>query len=158
MSHYCFVSANGSRSAIHPRPTRPIAASYFQRNLPYMAYDTYLKQGWPIASGVIEGACRHFVKDRCELSGMRWTQPGVQNLLRLCPIAENGDWAAYHQFRKRQQHIRLYGSPCPEPTSLEIQAVEQHPLLQKQSLPTRVRQSGISVGDRKPYHQLPLAG
>jgi hypothetical protein len=46
-------------------------ATYFQRNLPYMAYDTYLKQGWPIASGVIEGACRHFVKDRCELSGMR---------------------------------------------------------------------------------------
>jgi hypothetical protein len=58
-------------------------ANYFQRNLPYMDYDTYLKRGWPIASGVIEGACRHFVKDRCELSGMRWTQTGVENLFRL---------------------------------------------------------------------------
>jgi hypothetical protein len=46
-------------------------ASYFERNLPYMDYPTYLAKGWPIASGVIEGACRHFVKDRCELSGMR---------------------------------------------------------------------------------------
>jgi hypothetical protein len=43
-------------------------ATYFERNLPYMDYATYLEQGWPIASGVIEGACRHFVKDRCELS------------------------------------------------------------------------------------------
>jgi hypothetical protein len=45
------------------------AANYFQRNLPYMHYATYLANGWPIASGVIEGACRHFVKDRLELSG-----------------------------------------------------------------------------------------
>lgn len=57
-------------------------ATYFQRSLPYMDYGAYLKRGWPIASGVIEGACRHFVKDRCELSGMRWTQTGVENLLR----------------------------------------------------------------------------
>jgi hypothetical protein len=42
-------------------------ANYFERNLKYMAYDTYLAHGWPIASGVIEGACRHFVKDRFEL-------------------------------------------------------------------------------------------
>jgi hypothetical protein len=42
-------------------------ATYFQRNLPYTDYATYLKRGWPIASGVIEGACRHFVKDRFRL-------------------------------------------------------------------------------------------
>jgi len=47
-------------------------ANYFERNLPYMDYPTYLSSGYPIASGVIEGACRHFVKDRFELSGMRW--------------------------------------------------------------------------------------
>ena len=66
------------------------AANYFERNLPYMAYDYYLAQGWPIASGVIEGACRHL--DRFELSGMRWTQAGAENLLRLRAVAENGDW------------------------------------------------------------------
>jgi len=42
-------------------------ANYFERNLPFMDYPTYLSNGWPIASGVIEGACRHFVKDRCAI-------------------------------------------------------------------------------------------
>jgi len=92
-----------------------ITANYFERNLPYMNYPTYLAKGWPIASGVIEGACRHFVKDRCELSGMRWTQTGVESLLRLRAIAENGDWDAYHSFRKAQRHIRLYGKSSSEP-------------------------------------------
>lgn len=66
-------------------------ANYFERNLPFMDYPTYLSKGWPIASGVIEGACRHFVKDRCELSGMRWLQCGAENLLRLRAVAENND-------------------------------------------------------------------
>jgi hypothetical protein len=92
-----------------------ITANYFERNLPYMDYPTYLSKGWPIASGVIEGACRHFVKDRCELSGMRWTQTGAESLLRLRAIAENDDWDNYHSFRKAQRHIRLYGKPSSEP-------------------------------------------
>jgi len=90
-------------------------ANYFDRNLPYMDYPTYLAKGWPIASGVIEGACRHFVKDRCELSGMRWTQNGAESLLRLRAVAENGDWDAYASYRKEQRHIRLYGKPWAEP-------------------------------------------
>ena len=90
-------------------------ANYFTRNLPFMDYAAYLDKGWPIASGVIEGACRHFVKDRCELSGMSWSQPGVEALLRLRAVAENHDWHDYHAFRKRQRHQRLYGS-TPEPS------------------------------------------
>ena len=58
-------------------------ANYCERNSAYMHYDQYLADGWPIASGVIEGACRHLVKDRCELSGMRWTKTGVEELLRF---------------------------------------------------------------------------
>lgn len=49
-------------------------AGYYERNLPYMRYNEYLSAGWPIATGVSEGACRHVVKDRCELAGMHWTQ------------------------------------------------------------------------------------
>lgn len=98
-------------------------ANYFERNLPYMDYPTYLSKGWPIASGVIEGACRHFVKDRCELSGMRWTQIGAENLLRLRAIAENGDWDAYHIYRKTQRHDHLYGKPTPASTTVETQAI-----------------------------------
>lgn len=99
-------------------------ANYFERNLPYMDYQAYLAKGWPIASGVIEGACRHFVKDRFELSGMRWTQEGAENLLRLRAVAENDDWDAYHDFRKHQRHTRLYDIPFPSQDALEVLAVD----------------------------------
>ncbi len=99
-------------------------ANYFERNLAYMAYDTYLANGWPIASGVIEGACRHFVKDRFELSGMRWEQSGAENLLRLRAVAENEDWDDYHLFHRQQRHQRLYTSPFPTQNSLEALALQ----------------------------------
>lgn len=98
-------------------------ANYFERNLKYMAYNIYLANGWPIASGVIEGACRHFVKDRFELSGMRWEQSGAENLLRLRAVAKNGDWDDYHLFRRQQRHQRLYTSPFPTQNSLEALAL-----------------------------------
>ncbi len=124
-------------------------ANYFERNLPYMDYATYLALGWPIASGVIEGACRHFVKDRCELSGMRWERNGVECLLRLRAVAENGDWDDYHLFRKRQRHIRLYNSPYPDQPLLELQAIEANSTtVQAEPLP--------APNNPKSYHQLPL--
>lgn len=98
-------------------------ANYFERNLDYMHYDRYLANGWPIASGVIEGACRHLVKDRCELSGMRWTKDGVENLLRLRAVVENGDWSDYRRFSQKQRHLRLYGVPCSAQHSPENQAL-----------------------------------
>lgn len=96
-------------------------ANYFHRNLPHMAYDAYLQAGWPIASGVIEGACRHLVKDRMELSGMRWHQESAEALLNLRAVAENNDWDAYHAFRRRQRQKRLYGSCDALSTHLEYQ-------------------------------------
>ena len=101
-------------------------ANYFERNLPFMDYPTYLANGWPIASGVIEGACRHFVKDRCELSGMRWNQSGAENLLRLRAVAENDDWDPYHTYRQLQRHSRLYGSLVAAPNAPEAQAINIH--------------------------------
>jgi hypothetical protein len=98
-------------------------ANYFERNLSYMDYATYLARGWPIASGVIEGACRHFVKDRCELSGMRWSLTGAEQLLRLRAVADNDDWDAFHTFRKRTRHERLYHVPFPEAQPLEAMAL-----------------------------------
>jgi len=134
-------------------------ATYFQRNLPYMDYATYLNQGWPIASGVIEGACRHFVKDRCELSGMRWTQSGVENLLRLRAVAENGDWDDYHQFRQRQRHTRLYDQPYPQQLPLEMQAIENSSSFE--SRPGAASTQGLdpipAPDDQAGYYHLPLA-
>jgi hypothetical protein len=83
---------------------------YYRRNLPYMRYDQYLAKGWPISSGVVEGACGHLVKDRMEQSGMRWTLVGAQAVLDLRAVRINDDWDAYQQFHRQCQHQRLYGS------------------------------------------------
>ena len=65
---------------------------YFRNNADRMSYDQYLQAGYPIASGVIEGACRHVVCDRMERSGMRWVMPGAQAMLQLRCIGINQDW------------------------------------------------------------------
>ena len=106
-----------AQAATCPRRARTVltkVAAYLERNTPYMDYATYLARGWPIATGVIEGACRHLVKDRCELSGMRWTIAGAEALLHLRCVHENDDWDAFHAFRRRQRHRRLYAVPYPD--------------------------------------------
>lgn len=151
-SFQAMAQADGYTSAQRTQLTK--TADYFQRNLPYMDYATYLQRGWPIASGVIEGACRHFVKDRCELSGMRWTQPGVENLLRLRAVAENDDWDDYHLFRKRQRHSRLYAQPYPEQIPVEMQAMDSNSLLEKQPVTTaaQVVEPTISPDTQTRFH------
>jgi hypothetical protein len=54
---------------------------------------------------------------------MRWSLTGAEQLLRLRAVAENDDWDAYHVFRKRQRHARLYALPFPEADSLESLAL-----------------------------------
>ena len=112
-----------------PRRARTVltkVAAYLERHAPYMDYATSLARGWPIATGVIEGACRHLVKDRCELSGMRWTIAGAEALLHLRCVHENGDWDAYHAFRRHQRHQRLYALPYPDDaaTPLDFHVLE----------------------------------
>jgi hypothetical protein len=67
-----------------------------------------LAAGDPIASGVIEGACRPGVKDRMERAGMHWTVPGAQTWLRLRCVALNGEWEAFLPYRVQQETLRLY--------------------------------------------------
>ena len=134
---------------------------YFERNLPYMDYQTYLANGLPIASGVIEGACRHFVKDRCELSGMRWSQAGAENLLHLRAVAENEDWDAYHAFRREKRHTRLYASPFPGQPTLENQVLDSAALPNPPSLtpfhPSSSQCPPIQDIHPTNYQNLPLA-
>jgi hypothetical protein len=89
-----------------------------------MCYDEYLARGWPIGTGVVEGACGHLVKDRMEQSGMRWTKAGAQAVLDLRAVRLNGHWDAYGQFHRRQQHERLYGRSAPAPELAETRALE----------------------------------
>ena len=82
--------------------------NYLEKNLERMHYDEYLAKGYPIASGVIEGACRHLVKDRMERAGMHWTRDGAQAMLDVRSIHVNGDWEAYQTYRIECETSRLY--------------------------------------------------
>jgi hypothetical protein len=73
-----------------------------------MRYDEYLAAGFPIASGVIEGACRHLVKDRMERAGMRWTIDGAQAMLNLRSTSINDQWSPLQVHRIRHETQRLY--------------------------------------------------
>jgi hypothetical protein len=97
---------------------------YYRRNLPYMRYDHYLARGWPIGTGVIEGACAHLVKDRMEQAGMRWTKDGAQAVLDLRGVRLSGHWDAYWQFHREQQHERLYGKAASPAATVEHQVLQ----------------------------------
>jgi hypothetical protein len=98
-------------------------SAYLRRNRPFMDYQRYLAQGWPIGTGVVEGACRHLVKDRFEQAGMRWSQAGAQSLLDLRAVAFNDDWLAFQRFRRQQSHLERYHTPYPD-TLPDIFALE----------------------------------
>jgi hypothetical protein len=91
------------------RKTLESVIGYLQNNRKHMRYDAYLAAGYPIGSGVAEGACRHVVKDRMERSGMRWTVEGAQAMLQLRTVYLNGDWDAFIEHRIRNEQAELYG-------------------------------------------------
>lgn len=82
--------------------------SYMRKNLHRMRYDEYLAAGYPIASGAIEGACRHLVKDRMERAGMHWTIVGAQAMLNVRSVYISGCWDEYQAYRIERQLCDLY--------------------------------------------------
>jgi len=82
--------------------------SYLNKNRQRMRYDAYLRQGYPIASGVIAGVCRHLIKDRMERAGMHWTLPGAQAMLDLRSVWIGGQWDAFQEQRIEHETHRLY--------------------------------------------------
>jgi len=84
------------------------ACTYFENNRDRMHYDQYLAQGYPIASGAVEGACRHLVKDRLERTGMRWTRDGAQAMLNLRSLWINDEWDDYQACYTNTELNRLY--------------------------------------------------
>ena len=82
--------------------------NYLTKNRKRMKYNEYLEKGYPISTGVIEGACRHYVKDRMERSGMRWTISGAQAMLDMRSVFINDDWDHFQQFRIQNETEQLY--------------------------------------------------
>ena len=91
------------------RKTLNAVITYYENNRQHMRYDKYLSAGYPIGSGVAEGACRHLVKDRMERTGMRWTVTGAQPMLHLRAIHINGLWDKYMNYHIDAEQSRLYG-------------------------------------------------
>lgn len=110
------VAAGIRRSAtlrgLDARTRKPVdtCVDYFLKNKHQMKYDEYLRLGLPIATGVIEGACRHLVKDRMDLTGARWSLDGADAVLRLRALRSSGDFAAYWEFHLRQEQERNHHS------------------------------------------------
>ena len=90
------------------RRTIEEVTGYFHRNRDRMKYDEYLAKGYPIGSGVVEGACRHLVKDRLERTGMRWRPDGAQAMLDLRATYLNEDWESFWIYHVEQEDERLY--------------------------------------------------
>jgi len=82
--------------------------TYYQNNLHRMKYDEYLAAGYPIATGVAEGGCKHLVKDRMEGSGMRWYPHNAQAMLNLRAVELSGDWDEFCAQRIKNETRRLY--------------------------------------------------
>lgn len=102
----------------HERFAVDKCAGYLQKNARYMKYKKYLKRGYPIATGVIEGACRYLVKDRMEITGARWSLAGAEAVLRLRALRASGDFDSYWNFHEAQTHqrnhqVKYAGNRCP---------------------------------------------
>lgn len=87
-----------------------VCADYLICEARYLRYDTALAAGWPIATGVIEGACRHLVKDRMDLTGARWGLEGAEAVLKLRAVISNGDFDKYWTFHLEREHERVHCS------------------------------------------------
>ncbi len=90
--------------------------TYLENGKIHMRYDIYLKRGYPIGSGAVEGACKNLVKDRMEQCGMRWTIAGAEAILRMRSIQINGMASDYWQYHIAQEKRRLYGNSIESDT------------------------------------------
>jgi hypothetical protein len=91
-------------------------ADYLLKYRDMLHYDASLAQGFPIATGVIEGACRHLVKDRVAITGARWRLRSAEAVLKLRSLRSSGDREAYWDFHKAQELKRNHASRlvnCP---------------------------------------------
>lgn len=107
-------------------------AGYLLKLREYLRYDQYLRLGLPIATGVIEGACRHLIKDRMDVTGARWSLAGAEAVLKLRALVSSGDFDAYWTFHEARElernHANLYADnviPFMRPARRESEVLRQ---------------------------------
>jgi hypothetical protein len=122
---------SATRQGLSAQQRKPVdkCARYLLNHSRYLHYDQYLGKGLPIATGVIEGACRHLVKDRMEVTGARWSLVGAEAVLRLRALRCSGDFDNYWSFHeaceyKRTHENRYFGGVVP-PTNFSPLATKR---------------------------------
>lgn len=108
------------------RKNADACANYLVSNSKYLRYHEYLADGLPIATGVIEGACRHLIGDRMDITGARWGLEGAEAVLRLRSLRSSGDFDEYWAFHEQQEHIRNHTSRYAEGRPPELIAPNIH--------------------------------
>ena len=99
-----------------------VICNYLSNNSDRMAYDAYLAEGFPIATGVIEGACRSLIKDRMERSGMRWVLSGARAMLSIRSVFFSGLWDEFMSFHINSEIKRLYNSEAANDEQFSLAA------------------------------------
>ena len=111
------IARIGALAAAHPpRPGsghRKIIArtlSCLRSKQPCLDCPRALAEGWPIAAGVIDGACRHLIGDRMGITGARRGIDGAQAILALRAITASGGLDRYRNHHIAREHQRNHPS------------------------------------------------
>jgi hypothetical protein len=104
------IRRTATRRSLNPtrRAGADTCATYLINKASYLDYPTALHNGWPIATGVIEGACRHLIKDRMDITGARWGLTGAEAILKLRAIRSNGHFNEYWHYHLTQERHRVH--------------------------------------------------
>ncbi|WHM41078.1 hypothetical protein [Streptomyces sp. BPTC-684] len=139
------AEADRNRLSDQQRTAVEAACRYLTNNADFVRYDHALKAGWPIASGIVEGAARHLVADRLDITGSRWSVPGAEAVLILRALISNGDFDAYWHFHIQKERQRLY--PRPDRHDNDLLARKPNPLHESRTY-FRVSSWGRCAGRR----------
>jgi hypothetical protein len=103
-------SATNRKLSKENRKSIDTCATYLLNKTPFLKYDEYLAKGYPIATGIIEGACRHLIKDRMDRTGAKWSIHGAEAVLKLRSLKASGDFKKYWEFHEDQELKRNHNS------------------------------------------------
>lgn len=106
------IARKATRAGLRPDQRKAIdtCTTYLTNKRPYLNYPKALSAGWPIATGVIEGACRHLVADRLDITGARWGIQGAEAILKLRALIANRAFDEYWDYHLNQEHQRVHNS------------------------------------------------
>jgi len=85
------------------RKAKEALARYIKNNISRMDYPTYIANGYPISSALIEGACRHVIGQRMKGCGRCWDEEGAEAMARLRAILCSGVWDAKMRQRREER-------------------------------------------------------